>query len=65
VFRKRHPLSFWCAVHDTSLGGESPLWRFVIAQPLAEDMGVHCEVESEGVAGPDNLDSMVISFELL
>ena len=48
MFRKRHPLSFWCAVHDTPFGGESPLWRFVITQLLAESQGAHCEVESEG-----------------
>jgi len=64
VFRKRHPFSFVCRAWQLSWWWKSTM-GVCNRQPLAEDMDVHCEVESGGVVSPDNLDSKVISFELL
>lgn len=38
---------FMCAQHGQQLDGESPLWAWYW-EPLANDKGVYCEVESEG-----------------
>ena len=37
---------FMCAQHGQQLDGESPLWAWQW-EPLANDKGVYCEVESE------------------
>ena len=47
LFYKKGINSFLCAQHGQQLDGESPLWAWEW-EPLANDNGVHCEVESEG-----------------
>ena len=42
-----YSLFFMCAQHGQQLDGESPLWAWYW-EPLANDKGVYCEVESEG-----------------